>query len=256
MKTLLLFSLLILIVGCSSGTIVMQGAARPPVMQHWENLYLYFSPPPNYIVIGMVTGSGSGLSGQGKMDNALEGMKEQAREAGATGVLLQSAGITAVGAVSSSIWSGGRYGGSSFGFSAPVTGGSVSGIAIYVPADAARHTLALQAHESTCAALSTADNKMEAALKAAKKTRIAANIVTAKGNLRAADNAEDANFCGDDDWYAEQIEAQEQQMDTMRAEAAASERAGESKTDESQEAKCEAAAAKNDLQAWRKFNCK
>jgi len=255
MKTLFL-SFLILVAGCSSGTIVMQGAARPPVMQHWENLYVYFSPPPDYIVIGMVSGSGRGFSGQGKMDNALEGMKEQAREAGATGVLMQSAGITTVGAVGGSTWQGGGYGGSSFGFAVPVTGGSVSGLAIYVPADAARYTLALQEHDSTCAALSTADDKMEAALKATKKTGIAADIAIAKGNLRTADDAQDANYCGHDAWYAEQVEAQQQQMDKMRAEAAASNSAGKSKTDATNDTECQAAAEKNDLQAWRKLKCK
>lgn len=85
MKTSIVSGLAILVAACSSGTIVKQGDQnRQPVIDNWQNIYLYFSPPANYEVIGMVTGTGHGLGDETKMENALEGLKEKARDAGAT----------------------------------------------------------------------------------------------------------------------------------------------------------------------------
>jgi hypothetical protein len=255
MKTSIFFGLLVLVTGCSSGTIVQQGTERAPVMNDWENLYIYFSPPENYQVIGMVTGKGHGFGDQSKMENAMEGMEEQAREAGATGVLVQSAGMSTAGAVSTSSWQGNGSGGYAFGAAVPLMNGSVSGLAIYVPADAANYTQALQIHESVCGTLSTNEESTKAAVDSAKKSGVAADINTAKHNLDAVKDEEDSNYCGRDAWYAKQMEAQQQLLDKMRAEAASQavdKKAAEATHDE----ECLAAAKNNDLDTWRKLNCK
>ncbi|MGH8321398.1 MAG: hypothetical protein ACRESX_01240 [Gammaproteobacteria bacterium] len=177
----------ILLAGCSSGTIVEQGQERQPVIDNWQNVYLYFSPPAHYEVIGMVTGKGRGFSDEGKMENALEGIKEEAMDAGATGVLLQSAGTVASGSISTATWNSNDYGGYAFGASVPIIRGSVTGLAIYVPEDAANFTKALHAHQSKCDALSAQEDNMKAVLKLAKKTGINADIAAAKHNLQTVE---------------------------------------------------------------------
>ena len=255
-RTLIICGLLAMFAGCSTGTIVEQGQERQPVIDHWENVYLYFTPPAHYEVIGMVTGKGRGFGDEQKMNNALEGMKEEAKDAGATGVLLQSAGTVTAGSVSTATWNSNDYGGYAFGASVPVTNGSVSGLAIYVPQDAANFTSALHAHRAKCDALSEQEEAVEAALKVAKKTGIKADIAAAKHNLRAVEHAEDAEYCGDDNWYAEQVTAQHQLMDKMRAEEAASQNAKKTETAVTIYDECLAAARRNDLATWRKLGCK
>ncbi|MGA9853267.1 MAG: hypothetical protein WBR15_10085 [Gammaproteobacteria bacterium] len=255
MKTWVFCGFLILLAGCSSGTIVEQGQERQPVIDNWENVYLYFSPPAHYEVIGMVTGKGRGFSDESKMENALEGIKEEAMDAGATGVLLQSAGTVTSGSISTATWNSNDYGGYAFGASVPIIRGSVTGLAIYVPEDAANFTTALHVHQTKCAALSAQEDAMKAALKVAKKGGTKADIAVAEQNLQAVDDAEDVRYCGDDDWYAEQMSAKQQLMDKMRAEEAASQNAAKKEeTDLSDE--CLAAAKKNDLATWRKLGCK
>ena len=217
--------LLVLLAGCSSGTIVEQGQERQPVIDNWQNVYLYFSPPAHYEVIGMVTGKGRGLSDEGKMENALEGMKEEALDAGATGVLLQSAGIATAGSIGTATWSSTGSSGYAFGASVPITRGSITGLAIYVPVDAADFTKALYAHQTKCNSLSAKEGSMKAALGVTKKTGTNADIATAKLSLQTVEDAEDAEYCGENGWYADQMTAQKQLMDKMRAEEAASQNA-------------------------------
>ena len=247
---------IILITGCSSGTIVEQGPERQPVIDNWQNVYLYFAPPAHYEVIGMVTGKGRGFSDESKMENALEGMKEEARDAGATGVLLQSAGEVTAGSVNTATWSSSGYGGYAIGASIPIVRGSVSGLAIYVPEDAANFTNAFHEHQAKCDALSNKENAMKDALKVAKKAGDSAGITASNYNLQTVEDSEDAAYCGDDNWYAEQMAAQQQLMDKMRAEEAASQNAAKQKENANLEDECLAAAQKNDLATWRKLGCK
>ncbi|MGB9429939.1 MAG: hypothetical protein WCC11_08725 [Gammaproteobacteria bacterium] len=255
-RTSVFCGLLVLLAGCSSSTIVEQGQERQPVIDNWQNVYLYFSPPAHYEVIGMVTGKGRGLSDEGKMEHALEGMKEEALDAGATGVLLQSAGTVTSGSISTATWNSNDYGGSAFGASIPITRGSIMGLAIYVPQDVADFTRALQAHQTTYGNLSTQKDAMKAAVNNAKKIGTKTDIAAAEHNLQTVKDAEDAEFCGEDGWYADQMTAQQQLMDKMRAEEAASQNAAKKDENANHNDECLAAAKKNDLAIWRKLGCK
>ena len=253
MKTSILFGLLVLLAGCSSGTIVTQSEDRKPVIDNWENMYLYFSPPANYEAIGMVAGKGRGFGDQSKMENAVEGMKEEAREAGATGILVQSAGLVEAGSVSIANVQGTNYGAYGFGATVPIVKGRASGLAIYVPADAANFIKAQQAHQTQCDSLSANEDALEAAVKAAKKTGTPADVDAAKKSMQVVEDEESANFCGRSAWYAKQMASQQQLMQKMRAEDQATQDAEKGEADK--QAQCLAAAQKNDLATWRKLGC-
>lgn len=254
MKNSVIYIVFIAIVGCSSGTIVTQGEERKPVIDNWENVYIYYSPPANYETIGMVTGKGHGFGDQSKMNNAMEGMLDQAREAGATGVLVQSAGLGVVGSVSAANVQATNSGAYGFGTTVPIVNGEASGLAIYVPADAANFIKAQQAHQIGCATLSTNEDVLNAAVKAAKKTGTPADVDAAKQNLQTVEDQEDAQFCGRSAWYAKLMGKQQELMDKMRAEDQASQDAEKNAAQLEQE--CLEAAQKNDLATWRKLGCK
>ncbi len=254
MKTSTLCGLLVLLAGCSSGTIITQGGERKPVIDNWQNVYIYFSPPSNYEVIGMVSGKGHGLGDQSKMENAIEGMKEEALDAGATGILVQGAGLATAGTISTASVQGTSYGAYGFGATVPIVNGEASGLAIYVPSDAANFVKAKQAYESECNTLSTNKDAAKEAVKAAKKTGTPTDVDAAKKNVDAIENEQDAKFCGDDDWYAKQMTFQQELMAKMRAEDQASKDAEKNEADK--QALCLAAAQKNDLAMWRKLDCK
>lgn len=255
-KARFLFVAAILLAGCSSGTIVKQGEqARQPVIDNWQNIYLYYSPPANYEVIGMITGKGKGFGSQSKMENALEAIKQEALDAGATGVLLQSAGAVAGGSVGTATWSGDSSGGYGVGTSVTMTHAEITGMAIYVPADAAAFTQALAVHQSKCDGLSADKDRMKEAVKAAKSTGTPADVDAAKAKLQAVEDAQDAEFCREDAWYADQMAAQQQLFDKMRAEQAASQDAAKKAAEATHQQECLAAAQKNDLAAWQKLGC-
>lgn len=255
MKSSFLYGFLALLVGCSSGTIVTQGQERQPVIDNWENMYIYFSPPADYETIGMVSGKGRGFGDQSKIGNAIEGMKEEAREAGATGVLVQSAGLAEAGSVGVANVQGANYGAYGFGATVPIVNGEATGLAIYVPADAAAFAKAKMEHESKCDALSANEDAMEAAVKAAKKSGSTADVGAAKNNLQTVEDQEDAIFCNRSAWYARLMSAHQQLLDKMRAEDQAAKAAEKSSAETDKQAQCLAAAQQNDLAAWRKLGC-
>lgn len=180
-------------------------AKTPSVIDEWENLALYYSPPANYEVIGPVSGKASGFSSSSRIGNAVEDMKGWARKEGATGVLVDSkpdtpdqeptaapamgTGSPVYGAVST----------------LPFYGPWVHGSAIYVPADADAFLKASQAHGVTCDALSQKKDDAKDAYKAIKGSGAPADIAAAQAKLQSAEDAADAAYCGDDDWYAEQM---------------------------------------------------
>lgn len=183
-------------------------AKTPPVIDEWENLALYYSPPPNYEVIGPVSGKASGFSSSSRIGNAVEDMKGWARKEGATGVLVDSkpdtpdqeptaapamgTGSPVYGAVST----------------LPFYGIWTHGSAIYVPADADAFLKASQVHKATCDDLSQKKDDAKDAYKALKDTGTPADIAAAQAKLQSAEDAADAAYCGDDDWYAEQMTGQ------------------------------------------------
>ena len=256
MKTSIVYGVFVLLAACSSGTIVTEGDERKPVIDNWENVAIYYAPPADYETIGMVTGKGKGIGDQSKMENAIEGMKEQARDAGATGVLIQSAELTTAGKVGVANVTANGSSAFGVGVAVPIVRGTATGVAIYVPEDAAAFLKAKQDHETACSALSSNEDAAEAAVKAAKKGKDPAAVDTAKQNLQAVEDQEDAQFCGRSAWYADLMASKQQLMDKMRAEDQASKDADKNAAQAALEQQCLAAAQKNDLATWRKLGCK
>ena len=103
-----LFAVLLLS-GCASGSAVVTGGKRPPVPT--EAVKLYLSPPANYEVIGLVEATGMGWTSQGRMDNAIDKLKEKAGKIGANGVLIATAGEASggvAGVVNNGVFVGGN----------------------------------------------------------------------------------------------------------------------------------------------------
>jgi hypothetical protein len=253
MKKPIVIILSMLMVACSSGTIVTEGDnSRNPVIDNWENVAFYYMPPAHYEVIGVVTGKGKGFGDQSKMENAVEGIKEEALDAGATGVLLQTSGLASAGSVN--IASATVNGGAVFGVgqSIPVVQGEITGQAIYVPEDAAAFIKAKAAHEARCDALDAKKDSMEDAVTAAKKTDKAA----AEKNLDDVKDERDNEHCHRSAWYADQMQDKQQLMDKMRTEDQAAQDKEKEAANADHDAQCLAAAKANDLATWRKLECK
>lgn len=180
-----------------------RNAPRPPVMDEWENLAIYYTPPAQFDLLGETRGSATrAFSGKSRMQHALEEMKEQGLKDGATAVLMYPDGkpFTAAPAAGTGMPVYGPTGDAGF------FPGFISGLEIYVPADADAFQKAAQLHAGTCDTLSkkkdAADDAYDA-VKDAKGTPEA--LAAAKQTLQAAKDAKDAAYCGDDDWYAEQM---------------------------------------------------
>jgi len=181
-------------------------ARTAPVIDHWENMALYNSAPAYYEVIDGVSGKPSGFSAKSRMDNAIEGMKESARKMGATGVLAEARLLTPDGMAIAAPPAGTAS--PVYGASTVPMGGWAQGLAIYVPADAEAFQKAAQLHATTCDALSQKKDDMKDAYELVKDSGTPNAVAAAKQTLQTAEDAKDAAFCGDDDWYAEQMAAQ------------------------------------------------
>ncbi len=123
---------LTILCGCaSSGSHVLVGTKRPPIEPSLVKLYL--RPPTQYEEIAIVSGESrnafGAISAQGKMDEAIISLKNQAGKLGANGILLGGAGNEYGGSVGSGFGSATGYG---TGFSSPMFKKAASGMAIYV----------------------------------------------------------------------------------------------------------------------------
>lgn len=77
---------------CATGTTIVTGTQRPATDP--SSITLYTEAPPHYEVIGLVTGYGqTGLSAQGNLDRAIQDVRERAAAIGATGVIIDYAGV-------------------------------------------------------------------------------------------------------------------------------------------------------------------
>lgn len=120
---LFLLSLLFILAGCASGSVIVVGAKRDPVSV--DQVRLYLDPPKEFEVIGLVMASSdAGWTEQGSMDYAVDELKQQAAMIGANGVLLVSTGEKTTTAVGGS--------GPGYFYGIPVTAKTVQGKAIYV----------------------------------------------------------------------------------------------------------------------------
>ena len=113
----------LLLAACATGSSIVVGEVREPLMP--DQVQLYLQAPTNYEVIGIVDASSdAGWTEQGSVDYAVEELKKQAARLGANGVLLESTGAR------TSTFIGGQ--GTDYLYAVPVTAKIVSGKAIYV----------------------------------------------------------------------------------------------------------------------------
>lgn len=115
-----------ILAGCASTSHVVTGSVRQP-LDNWEDVKIYREPPPAYEEIAILNSvSKSSWSGttQGKMDNIIKGLKKEAAELGANGVLLMGVGTEET--VSGSSYAGTGYVGTT-------TTAEASALAIHVP---------------------------------------------------------------------------------------------------------------------------
>jgi len=123
MKLIALLTTFLMLTSCASGTAIVTGTTRAPIMP--EKVKLYLQPPEKYEVIAIVKASSdAGWTAQGSQDYAVQELKNQAAKLGANGVLLGGTG-TKTSAV-------GGYGTGAM-YAIPVEAEVVSGHAIYVP---------------------------------------------------------------------------------------------------------------------------
>lgn len=88
----LLAVVIIVLVGCASGSTIVTGATRAPIAP--ELVKIYLEPPPQFEVIGVISASSdAGMTEQGSLDYAVEELKKQAARIGANGVLLGATGV-------------------------------------------------------------------------------------------------------------------------------------------------------------------
>ena len=123
LTTLMAFSILLIVIGCASGSAIITGQVREPLNP--STVILYSEPPENYEVIGIVmASSNAGFTAQQDFNYAVEELKKQAAKLGANGVLIENIGKN----TSSAIGSSGN--GSFYGYS--TSEHSISGKAIFV----------------------------------------------------------------------------------------------------------------------------
>src|SRR4029077_9173507 len=73
---------MISLVGCASGSAVVTGTTRNPILP--EEVQIYLEPPAEYEVIGLVSASSdAGWTDQGSQDYAIGELKKQAAKIGA-----------------------------------------------------------------------------------------------------------------------------------------------------------------------------
>jgi hypothetical protein len=95
-RWLCLYTGLVLLGGCASGSSIAVGAAHPPIRA--SQVQLFVDPPGAYETVGLVKAeSGVGMSDQDSINYALAELKAQAAKLGANGVLLTSQGVRSMG---------------------------------------------------------------------------------------------------------------------------------------------------------------
>lgn len=123
MRLLLVVAVLLSLVGCASVSAIVTGKTRPAIDP--SAVKLYSTAPKHYEDVAILSSkANSGLTAQGKVDNAVAGLKKKAAQLGANGVLIEASGTQNGGAVA--IPSGNGF------VLAPVENQVVQGRAIFV----------------------------------------------------------------------------------------------------------------------------
>jgi hypothetical protein len=123
---------------CASDSVVLLGAARPPISP--AEVKIYSHPPAAFEEIAILNASKNSAfttGGQKTVDKVIEGLKEQAAKLGANGVILEGFSDSQTGSVGSGVGSSSVSSNSAVGVG---VGGSLGiykktghGRAIYVP---------------------------------------------------------------------------------------------------------------------------
>ncbi|MFC1779503.1 hypothetical protein ACFLZU_04105 [Thermodesulfobacteriota bacterium] len=102
---------LLILVGCVSGSAIITGTQRPAISA--DEVRVYSKYPGNYEVIAFVKSEAEEVfSQQDAVNRALQELKSQAAKVGANGIVLQSQGEKSEGTVGTFIANG--YGGGTF----------------------------------------------------------------------------------------------------------------------------------------------
>jgi hypothetical protein len=118
---------------CSSTSYVVVGQTHQRISP--DQVKVYLQPPAKYEEVALLTGDSLNswhLTGQGKMEEAINRMKANAAKLGANGIILTGVGNQYNGSVGASGVTATRGGAVGFGAAIPVMVKSASGIAIYV----------------------------------------------------------------------------------------------------------------------------
>jgi len=85
------FTLLIILLGCASGSHIITGKVRPAIKK--SEVKLYLEAPKEYEIIGIVEASSEvEFSSQAAQDRAIAELKSQAAKIGANGVIISATG--------------------------------------------------------------------------------------------------------------------------------------------------------------------
>jgi hypothetical protein len=139
LRLCILASLLAALAACaSSDSLVMVGAARPPISP--AEVKIYSHPPPVFEEIALLNASTSHMftpGGQKTIDEVIEKLKEQAAKVGANGIILEGFSDRQTGSVGTGVGGGSASSNSAVGVG---VGGSFGvykkngqGRAIFVP---------------------------------------------------------------------------------------------------------------------------
>ncbi|WP_067218574.1 hypothetical protein ACPUEK_11385 [Marinomonas gallaica] len=134
-KGLSLCASAILLTACASGSHVVTGTQRAAIDVEVVKVYSE-APKTEYEVVGSIEASSSrGMTQQGRMDSAIEALKEEAAEIGANGIIVSnfpnhSGGISTQ--VSTGISGGSRGFSSGLGTGITIHPAAVKGTAVYV----------------------------------------------------------------------------------------------------------------------------
>lgn len=130
--TVLLLGIVALLAGCASSHVLV-GKARPPIYP--DQVKLYLRPPAKFEEIALLEASSKAswaITQQGKMNKAIERLKEEAAQLGANGVILQGSGTEYVGSVNTGTATATGNTAYGTGVSVPVMHKAASGVAIFV----------------------------------------------------------------------------------------------------------------------------
>lgn len=107
MKKSIVLATIFFLVGCAASSSILIGKSRPPISP--EVVKLYIKPPSKYEEIAILDSSSKSswaVTDQGKMDVAIQRLKEEAAKVGANGILINATGDVAGGGVFSGTTSG------------------------------------------------------------------------------------------------------------------------------------------------------